>query len=574
MRHTLLLFCLAASLAHATAPQRPENPWEGALVPSRPAAQRDAVREMPDPLGPFCYLREFEQTTDYLAQWQQDNPGLPQYGGEIEAEAGELAGVIQTDNTLESIWCWSRRRAWTGLTDHDARLAAAWTYCQNYPAWLEEGGFGDNYYRDHNCAWGLAACLEYEAATGDTTRRAYGRSCAAYIAAHPLPLPGGASLNAMVTGWCAGSLYDYAVAQDREDWRQAALAQGLDLLDWMEANPAAWLAWDEWAMSGGTMLWGLCRSVFAEAPIYGQLWLRDHVFDVPDWSDWHNVPGYDWDSAWNVAYANGLFAVTEAAGDPVSSERARAIMDGLLSHDTDDDGGIMANSHDPDTQDMSWVSCYLAKFCLARLVGDPAAGDVGVLRLAGLRDEEVVVLGQPRSLAVVAANHGTGAAAGVEVTLEVDGQLASNVTDLDYADLDTLALLDWTPVTPGRHRLRAWTSWGADSRPLNDTLIVDLTALSPPLVSHVPSARDAAPLATRLEEDGTLSLELDWAGTVHVELFNLLGQRLLLREEAVTARGRVRLAWRQGTQGLADGVYLLRVASGGRAETLRVPFLK
>jgi hypothetical protein len=568
-RHLPLLLLLAA-VAAATVPQRPEQPWEGALSPSRPAALRDASREMPSPLGPFCYLRQFEQTTSFLAEWQQDNPAWPQYGGEIEAEAGELAGVIQTDNTLESIWCWSRRRAWTGRTDHDGRLAAAWTYCQNYPAWLEEGAPGDHYYRDHNCAWGLAACQEYEAATGDTTRRAYGRTCAAYIAAHPLPLTTGSSLNAMVTGWCAGSLYDYAVAQGREDWRQAALAQGLDLLDWMEADPAAWLAWDEWAMSGGTMLWGLCHSVFADAPIYGQLWLRDHVFQVPDWTDWHNVAGYDWDCAWNVAYANGLFSVTDAVGDAVSSGRARAIMDALLSYDTDDDGGIMANSHDPDTQDMSWVSCYLAKFCLARMIGAPAAQDAGPLRLAGLRDEDVVALGAPLALGLVVANHGTQPAPGVVATLEVDGQSWSGALDLDYAGQDTLAAPAWTPAALGRHRVRAWTTWAADELPLNDTLVVDLVALAPPLAARESRIADGKRLDARLETDGTLSMDLPEPTTVSLELFNLLGQRVLAFEENMPS-GRVRLAWRQRVPGLAGGLYLLRAEAAGRAQVIRAP---
>jgi hypothetical protein len=573
MKRLILPLALLAAQAWATVPQRLDNPWEGAVSPSR-RSTREETREMPDPLGPFCYLREYEQVAAFLAHWQQLNPGLPHYGGMIEAEAGPLGGVIQTDNTLEAIWVWSRRRAWTGLDDLDARIALAWAYCQNYPAWSEEGGVGDNYYRDHNCAWGLAACREYEAATGDTTFRAYGRTCAAYVAQHPLPLPTGASLNAMVTGWCAGSLYDYAVAEGREDWRQAALTQGLDLLDFVETNPETWLAWNEWAMSGGTMLWGLCRSVFTEAPLYGQTWLQDHVFQVPDWADWENVAGYDWDSSWNVAYANGLYSVKDAVGDPVSTARARRITDGLLSHDTDDDGGIMADSHDPATQDMSWVTCYLARFGLARLIGDPPARDAGALRLRGLRDEDVVVQGQPLELSVIAANHGLQAAAGVQVCLEVDGTVAMSPTDLDYADLDTLTLALWTPGGPGRHRLRAWTLLAEDENPANDTLVVDVVALAPPLAARAVPRAAAAPLEARLTGDGRLAFTATAPGTVRVELFNLLGQRLLSLEESVPAPGRRLLSWRGRAAGLAQGVYLLRVEANGAAETLRAPLFR
>jgi hypothetical protein len=573
MRSLLPLFCLALSTleVRATVPQRPEQLWEGPVV-ERPRREAGPAREMPAPLGPFCWLREYEQISDFLAVWQVGNPASPNYGGMIEAEAGPLGGVIQTDNTLEAIWVWSKRRAWTGRTDRDANIAAAWTYCTNYPAWAEEGAPGDNYYRAHNCAWALGACREYEAATGDTTRRAYARTCAAYIAQHPLPLPANASLNALVTGWCAGSLYEHAVAVGREDWRAAALEQGLDLLDWVEANPAQWLAWDEWAMSGGTILWGLCRSVFTEAPLYGQHWLPDHVFHVPDWTDWHNVAGYDWDSSWNVAYANGLFAVQDATGDPVSAERARRITEGLLSLDTDDDGGIMADSHDPDTEDMSWVTCYLARFGLARLIGQPPVRDAAPLRLHGLVDEEVVVQGQPRELAVIVANHGLEAAAGVTVSLEVDGVVSSGQVDLDFADLDTLVLATWTPVLQGRHRIRAWTSWTQDGNPANDTLAVDLIALSPPLTRRESSGDDGR---LRVEQaDWSFRVEAPATGPVRVVVYNLLGQQVLNEMRDAPSPGWLRLNLGPIGTGLPAGLYLARVETGGRGAVLRVRHLR
>mgnify|MGYP000659297595 CR=1 FL=1 len=54
--------------------------------------------------------------------------------------------------------------------------------------------------------------------------------------------------------------------------------------------------------------------------------------------------------------------------------------------DTDDDGGIRADTEDPDTEDMSWVTCYLCKFLVDRLMGDPPDHDVGALRFAGFDD--------------------------------------------------------------------------------------------------------------------------------------------------------------------------------------------
>jgi hypothetical protein len=566
MRRLLFLLPLLVGSLHATVPQSPRESWGApSLEPRRSAHQ--AAREYPPSLGPFCYLHEYAQTIAFLADWQLLQNGHPSYGGMIEAEAGPLGGVIQTDNTLEAIWVWSRWRTWTGDDGYDSHVAAAWTYCVNHPAWLEEGASNDNYYRAHNCAWGLAASLEYEAATGDTTRRAYGRTCAAYIAQHPLPLGASSSLNAMVTGWCAGSLYEYGQATGRADLCAAAVEQGLDLLDFVEADPTLWLAWDEWAMSGGTMLWGLCRSVFTEAPLYGQQWLQRRVFDVPDWADWHNVDGYDWDGSWNVAYANGLFAVREVVGDPVSAERARHIAHGLLSQDTDDDGGIMAESEDPDTEDMSWVSCYLARFCLARLVGNPLAHDVGALRLVGFEDEDVVPQGLPQQLRVVFANHGLETADNIPVTLEVDGEVLTGWSSLARAELDSVDFGSWTPSQSGRHRLRAWTEWAADEQRQNDTLCVDLVALAPPLTRTMAPASTVTLQAHLAGEQ--LVVFAPQAGPLQIEIYNLLGQRVLAFTESAAGAGPLRISWRARAAGLSDGLYVLRVESSGQSTALK-----
>jgi len=570
LRRTSFLFILALALpAPATQPQRPESPWEGHLQPSLPAQERPVSRDMPADLGPFSWLREYEQICAFLAAWQVSNPASANYGGMIEAEAGPLGSVIQTDNTLEAIWVWSTRRAWTGRHNHDANIAAAWTYCTRYPAWAEEGSVNDNYYRAHNCAWGLAASLAYEEATGDSSYRAYGRTCAGYIAEHPLPLGSQSlSLNAMVTGWCAGSLYDYALAVERPDWREAAVQQGLELLDFVEENPAQWLAWDEWAMSGGTMLWGLCHSVFAEAPLYGEQWLQDHVFLTPDWSDWHNVAGYDWDGSWNVAYANGLFAVAGAVGDPVSAERARSIVGALLSLDTDDDGGIRADSHDPDTEDMSWVSCYLARFGLARLVGDPPAEDAHPLRLHGLKDESVVVQGQPQELRAIVANAGLEDIAQLQVTLEVDGVIQTRFTSLAFAGLDTLDMGAWTPVAHGRHRVVLRTSCAGDERPANDELAIDLLALAPPLATGL---EQEVPVPLVLSRRGRLvDVRSRHSAPVHVGLFNLLGQQVAATEWAGIEDLTRSVNLDELAPGLAKGIYILRAEQAGAVRSLRV----
>lgn len=429
-------------------------------------------RDWPAPLGPFSYMREFDQIIHFLADWQQLDPFLPHYGGMIEAEAGDLGGVIQTDNTLEAIWCWSRWRQLTGRDDMDNHVNAAWVYCNNYPAWMEEGGT-DEYYRNHNSAWGLAACDMYEAATADTSYRQYARNCAAQIAAHPMPLYATSTINAFVTGWCAGSLYEYALYHEDEELKQVALDEAERLYDWIMVNPATRLALNDWAMSSGTMLWGLSASLFREQPLLAMNWHFSNAFHVPEWAHWANLPGYDWDSSWNVAYANGLFELAQATGDPEMLARARRITDGLLSWDIDDDGGIMADTSDPPTEDMSWVSCYLARFCLAReLPTSLPAQDAAILRLHDLVDEMVLqqAAGVATPTALILVGEGRDTSADVAASVFLDGnELASWTSTLASASLDTLSFDLPADMDHGRHLLEAWIST-VDDNQQNDTL--------------------------------------------------------------------------------------------------------
>ena len=416
-------------------------------------------RVMPAPLGPFNYLREFDQIVGFLADWQVSDPDSSDYGGEIEAEAGYLGDVIQTDNTLESIWCWSRYKQLTGSTAYDDNIAAAWVYSTNYPAWLEEGAAGDDYYRVHNCAWGLTAVLMYAEATGDHSYDAYAETCAQYIVDHPLVIDGtvwNQRLDAFCKGWAAGNLYIFSEATGNLTYRDSALIQGDDVLAWIDAAPAANLATEYWAMSSGTALWGVCNSVFAYDPAYGQNWLATNAQYVDTWQDWYSVPGYDWDVAWNVAYGNAHFAIYDLTGDPAHLGYAKTIMDALLSYDTDDDGGIVSQSTDPVTEDMTWVTNYLCKFGVDRLMGEVFGNDTGVLRFGGLVDGQQFGPGETIPIVIQATNFGLAGQTGVTVELEGDYGTGSWTRNLPFVAVDTLVVNPaWTPPTPGSYTLSA-----------------------------------------------------------------------------------------------------------------------
>lgn len=576
----LLLAVAAPAFATVPAPDPAERPD---LPVGAPLVARDGARVQPPTLGPFSYLREARQILDYLAFWQFDQPGHPDHGGMIEAEAGPLGDVIQTDNTLEAIWCWSWWRHLTGRATYDANVAAAWTYCETWPAWTEEGAPGDDYYRAHNSAWGLGAADLYEEATGDTTKRAYGRSCAAYIATHPLNL-GNDPLNAMVAGWAAGSLYQWAVEHGDEARREAALEQARALRDWVELDPEARLAVDYWAMSGGTILWGLAASLGVEDGHPGRWWLHRHAGLSPAWSDWHNVSGYDWDSAWNVAYANGHFETRLSAGDPMEWASGRETTDALLSWDTDDDGGIMADSHDPTSEDMSWVSCYLVRFGLARLIGELTPRDAAPLRFVGLGNGDVVADGQPVELRLVVASLGLEGTPTVPVGLGGDLPGLTGTAAAPFASTDTLDFGSWTPDGPGTHLLKAWTALPADFEPTNDTLRLRIRVL-PEAVAAKGGAEaretdgDVAPpvpaLVARAESSaGGARFVVEHAapGPLRLEVFDLLGRRVAVIHGESTAAGRQLLRWDGLSGGVpaATGLYVWRLETAQGATSGRL----
>ena len=209
----------------------------------------------------------------FLDTWQNRVPGVD-FGGEIEAESGPLGGIIQTDNTLEAIWVWSHWTRITGETEYLDEIANAWTYAQQYPAWLEEGG--DGYYRVHNCAWGLTAESEYRAATADTSKKAYARTCGDYVKNTPLAMPNTGRLNTFCEAWAAGNLFLASEELSRPDWRQKALDYGELIITWVNYNPPVQLSAEYWAMSSGTVVWGLCNTVFRNDPARGQTWIQNY----------------------------------------------------------------------------------------------------------------------------------------------------------------------------------------------------------------------------------------------------------------------------------------------------------
>ncbi|MCK4304322.1 MAG: hypothetical protein KAY24_08805, partial [Candidatus Eisenbacteria sp.] len=337
-----------------------------------PSSIRHDFFESRSPLeGKIGYLEMFGRIAEFLSIWQVHDPGDPAFGGMREGE--HLPDIIQTDNTSESIWVWSRYRELTGDDQYHQNILDAFTYSMNYPAYLEEGTSSpvSGYYRMYNCGWATRAELKYRQVYGDDTYKDYGDSCASYIRYHTLDRPSYwfyRYVNPPVLSWALGNLYFAGIHGANVEWMEEAVRQARERVKvWVEEEPEL-LGNETWAMSGGATMWGLLSSFFSAHPESADAW-------VPLYKDWMDVfsdPG-EFQNAWNGWYALGHWATGTALDDPYHLDLHIMLADTLIAEDGDGDGGIPARPEDSDDMDQTWVSNYLAFMGLHPLLAPAAA---------------------------------------------------------------------------------------------------------------------------------------------------------------------------------------------------------
>jgi hypothetical protein len=491
----------------------------------------------------YNYIYELAEIASFLADWQLDDPDSADHGGMIEAEAGDLGDVIQTDNTLEAIITWCRYGMAFGDTlTYGENVRRAWEYCWRFPAWEEEGAAGADYYRNHNCAWGVWAATAYEDAYGTNEHASYAETCATYMVEHPMPFPTSGNykwINQFVTGWMAGNLYAYAQVVGDQALADTAVGMGNRVRNWLEQDPATNLAEERWAMSSGTAVWGVCSSVFLDDPQAGAQWVATYGPMVDTFQPWRNLPSdYGWDNAWNVAYANAHNAMYLVADDPQYAANFQALTDTLLSYDTDNDGGIPATTKDPVTEDMTWVSSYLWLMGVYGVATHLPEIDAGVLQLAASAHNPPFHAGDSAAVVCTYSNFGWTPQQAVEahLTLTDPSGIASALGWTFDMDLGGNALVEacWPLSQSGTYYLVADASCAGDGSPENDTLalwidvlpVVEVTGLLYSAVTSagIPGCVTAAyvdeggtptPYDTTLAgADGTWTLELP-VGTYH-----------------------------------------------------------
>lgn len=457
----------------------------------------------------YNYFFELRQIAQFLQIWQMDDPASPDFGGMIEAEAGALAGVIQTDNTLEAIIAWCRYAVAFGDTaTYGQNVRNAWEYCWRYPAWREEGSAGEDYYRNHNCAWGVWAAVTYEEAYGDPLHAPYADTCATYMIDHPMSFSASGAyrwINPFVTGWMAGNLYLYGSAIESQAVMDTAAGMGNRVREWIEADPTTRLCEERWAMSSGTAVWGVCSSVFRADPVQGVAWVAEYGPLVDTFQPWRNAPddGYDWDNSWNVAYANAHHAMYLLSEDDQYGANFQALTDTLLSYDTDDDGGIPATTIDPPTEDMTWVSSYLWLMGAYNLSQHLSETDAGVWRLAAEAMRPPFHVGDSLIVRCVVANFGREAQGQVTATVVMTDPLGNEAAQQwtwPMAQGENHAITTVWPLSePGTYQVTASAGCFGDENPANDALSVVVEVVPVASVAGVlQSALTGLPLGGRI----------------------------------------------------------------------------
>jgi hypothetical protein len=349
------------------------------MTPEELAAQQASIQEArpqpaPSTSQPFMpvYKEFIQRTADFLAHKMQDSLSSdPSYGGMREAE--NQMTTIETDNTLEAIWFWSRYYQLFGVDAYHQNIDRAWIYVNKNPAWREEGG-AYNYYRDFNCGLTLFAESKYREVYGDTAYlHMCTDSCIPYLFSHPLSFTqsGYEYLNPFTTGYCAGMLYRYWNDRGVQAYHDTAVARGTLVKNWIQAGAQARLQYNVWAMSGGTALWGVCNSVLQEDTIAAKAWLAIYVDSMNFFQ-----PSGSWNNSWNIYRAWAYRAAWDIGHVGQWQTNHKRLVDTLMAQDQDLDGGIMETWNNPQNTDGSWTSTYL-DFMGMDYLFDPSQVELG-----------------------------------------------------------------------------------------------------------------------------------------------------------------------------------------------------
>jgi hypothetical protein len=413
----------------------------------------------------WSYIHELCQTAAFVASMQVSDPMDPEFGGIIEGE--DELGVVETDNTQQAIWVWCRYYQITGDTTYFLNISRAWIYVLNHPAWLEEGTDSD-FYRVWNCGLALFAESMYRNTFGDASYRAYADTCIYYMFSHPLSFTGVGSyyerLHPKAQSLAAGMLYQYGKELGVQVWQDTACVYGERVASWIEANPDTNINDEVWAMSGGTAVWGLCRSIFDADTLAGTTWLNTYLPLMK-----YYQPTGTWNNSWNIWYGNAYNYAARITQNPTYVEYHHSHVDSLLVQDYDDDGGVPPTKGWTQYQDHTWVSNYMVFMGFEGLMDSIKNTDAGVSGIYATGPRPFILTGDTMEMSIRVANYGFQALENVNCALS-GPHSGDTIIDLGIGDEDSVVLSGiWVPGDTGYFDFTAQTSYPGDERPSNDT---------------------------------------------------------------------------------------------------------
>ena len=424
--------------------------------------------QIPQP-GPewkkWSYIHQFFKTCVFIESLQVSDSSSPDFGGMIEGE--NAINIIETDNTQEAIWVWSRYRELAGDTTYDKNIRRAWIYVLAHPAYNEEGTESD-YYRVWNSGLALFAENKYREVTGDSSYESYADSCIGYMFRHSLPFTGVSSyymrLHPKVTSLAAGMLYQYGKKNNIQEYLDTALVYGERVITWLLENPVQNLNDEIWAMSGGTALWGIERSLFEEDSMRGREWLFAYLPLMK-----YLASTGQWNNSWNIWYANAYNFAGRIMKKHHYNVFHHSLTDSLLVQDRDNDGGVPPTKGDSQNGDHSWVSAYMVFMGFQGLMDSIRNYDAGVMKVISPTKQQVFLPFDTIDVKLLCANYGFNFLSSVPIFISSPFSFNSSIS-LEMGAVDTLTFhTQWIPPDTGEFSFYAFTQLSRDGRTSNDT---------------------------------------------------------------------------------------------------------
>ncbi len=476
MRYFLLIIFFAAAFA--------EPHWDISDIRNFDASYRHyrekRFSRIVVPSARSSYPAGMSDGCDFVQRWQLDDSDSSEYGGIIEAETGELRDVIQTDNTQESVIIWSLYKNLFASDRFDSSLALSLDYVARFPAYDEEISEYSFYYPVWNSGLAMLMVMSYFDAYDDSSLFTYGDSCAQFVMDSILPLDTDEPLynlvHCFVTAFVSGALAEYGEFRGNDTFICDAESLGVRAKIWAETHPDTALGMEVWAMSPGTVIWGLLHSYFAHHPDELPDWISDYIdVYVPEMAPpATEFDPYIWDNAWNIWYANGFRALAQVTADSAWYNKYRNLVDYLLSQDTDFDGGIPASAAHGDTMDMTWVTTYLLFMGIEGAWDSLPEYDAGAMKLEFIGDTlPFYTVEDTMQLLFKFANCGLENILDAEILVACDDDTIYYVNDslpLGCAVVETIL---WSPDTSDNRHIALSVNCIGDEFPQNDTLSLD-----------------------------------------------------------------------------------------------------